>query len=252
MSKDTGKKSHYGVKTIGGIVGIAVLMAVIICGGVFMSSFFPLPREIFSVVLLIIAMTIGISLALRLGWLTVRDATIFLLTEDHRLFSLDARSISPSGGSLINNINHVINTQTILRQLSSHPTLHMRAEEILKVEKIRENNTYYAIRCQSKRQDRAAVKRTWFLVKGLEDEDLLLRELELRETWENSLESPESRTPFAALASFLVWAGLITLCVLSHPAFGKLPQSIYFPCLGAAFLATFVFLYFVILLRRGQ
>ena len=94
--------------------------------------------------------------------------------------------------------------------------------------------------------------RTYFLVKGYEDEDELLRQLELRRRWDAELEFAESRTPLRLLICVLVFAGFAALCVLSHPAVARLPEGIYFPCLAAAFAALFGAVYFGILLRRGE
>ena len=84
------------------------------------------------------------------------------------------------------------------------------------------------------------------------DEELLLRQLERRKIWAGALELAENRNPRFILLSALACAGFSALCVLSHPALARLPQEIYFPCLGAAFLSLGCLVYFVIRQRRGE
>ena len=60
-------------------------------------------------------------------------------------------------------------------------------------------------------------------------------------------------SPFFGVAlSILAFCGFAALCALSHPAVGRLPGGIYFPCLGAAFLTAFFLTYFIIRHRRGE
>lgn len=252
MSPATGRKNHYAQRTLGSIVGIAALMLLLICGGTLLSYYLHWPREIFSVLLCFGATALAVWLALRVGWRSVRDATVFFLTEDDRLYAMDARTLSDHGHGIPGYIAGTAETQKFLRTIAARPFVPAGADEVLKVERIRENRSYYAIICQVRHPNRQMVRRTYFLVKGSEDEDLLLYQLERRQSWENRLELAENRNPRYLLISTLTLAGLIALCVLSHPEVGQLPQGIYFPCLGAAFVAVFFVVYFVIRLRRGE
>ena len=85
-----------------------------------------------------------------------------------------------------------------------------------------------------------------------EDEELLLRQLERRKSWAGALEAAENRNPFRILASALALLLFAALCVLSHPALGLLPQAIYFPCLGAAFLSLYALVWFILRQRLGE
>ena len=71
--------------------------------------------------------------------------------------------------------------QAILRAQGRKPFVPNGADEILKVWNIKENRSHYAIRCQSGHPDRPVMWRTYFLVKGIPDEEMLLQELERRE-----------------------------------------------------------------------
>ncbi|MFR3792868.1 MAG: hypothetical protein ACLTWO_13265 [Blautia massiliensis (ex Durand et al. 2017)] len=84
------------------------------------------------------------------------------------------------------------------------------------------------------------------------DSDLLLRELERREGWENTLEPAADRSLSGLAVSLLVCVGLAAVCVLSHPAVARLPDGLYFPCLGAAFVAFCVTVGFAVRRHRGE
>ena len=252
MSPDTGRKSRYGLYTLGGILTIAVLMVALVVGGVFLSFWLDLPREAFAMALVCGVTALAVALALKLGWRSVGDATVFFLTDDDRLFAVDARARSVHGQGVLNYAAGALETQAFLRALAAQPHVPGFADEIRHVSGIKETGTYYAIRCQVCRCDHRTALRTYFLVKGNEDEELLLRHLERRQVRDGSPELRESRTPLFILISVLVLAAFLVLCTLSHPALGVLPQSIYFPCLGAAFLTLFLVAYFIIRQRRGE
>lgn len=251
LSPDTKRKSRFGWCTLGGAAAIAALMALLIGGGTVLSFALDLPRKAFSLALCLGAVALTTVLALKLGQRTVQDATVFFLTEDDRLFALDARTLSVQGHGLMGYAEGAIKTQALLRRLAEHPFVPAAADEILRVEALRENRASCAIRCQVRHPNRQVAMRTYFLVRGIDEEELLLRQLERRQSWESMLDpAPDRRLHLLLSAAAL--AGLIALCVLSHPAQGKLPQAIYFPCLGAAVVAVFFVLYFIILRRRGE
>ena len=79
-------------------------------------------------------------------------------------------------------------TQAFLRKQGRQPFIPNRADEILKVLNIKENRDHYAVRCQVRHPDTHVTRCTYLLIKGDPDEDMLLRELERRKTWENALE----------------------------------------------------------------
>ena len=65
----------------------------------------------------------------------------------------------------------------------------------------------------------------------------LRSEMERQLEWSCIPEETENRKPLYILLIVLVFCIFCILCVLSHPAVAQLPQSLYFPCLGAAFAA---------------
>ena len=250
MSPDTRKKSRYALRTLGGIGGIVVLMLALLAGGAFLPLAPGPSRQAVALVLCAGATALGVGLALKLGRRLLGDATLFFLTDDDRLCFLDGRVLTGTGG-VLGYAADAWKTQKALRRLAQEPGLPSLAAEILKVEAIRENASYYAIRCQVRRPRRQAVRSTCFLVKGYEDEDLLLRQLERRQGWESSPEVAKNPSALLLAGSVLAFSSLVALCVLSHPALGRLPQAIYFPALAAAFAAFFLVVYCTIRLKRG-
>lgn len=61
--------------------------------------------------------------------------------------------------------------------------------------------------------------------------------------------APPSRTP-RVLGGVLALGGCATLCVLSCPAVGRLPGSLFLPCLGLGAAALAILLYTVLRGRR--
>ena len=91
MSPDTKKKSKYGYRAVGGILGIVLLMVLLLCGGTLLSLSLGINKKAFSLILLTAVSALGIGLAVLLGRRSIRDATIFFLTENDRLWVMDAR-----------------------------------------------------------------------------------------------------------------------------------------------------------------
>ena len=145
-----------------------------------------------------------------------------------------------------------VRVQQRLREMARSPVLPAAAEEILRVERIRENRTCYAVTCQLRRFDQTVTRRTCFVIRGLEDQETLLRLLELREGWSGSPELRENRTLSGLLLSVLAAGIAGVLCVLSHPAVGQLPAGIYYPCLAAAFGAVCGAVWFGVRQYRGE
>ena len=250
MAAEPARKSRYGLRTLGGIYGIAALLLVIVVGGVFLSFALGLPRELSASVLVIAAAALGVWLAVRLGRRTAGNAAVFFLTEDDRLFALDARSLFGHGHGLPGYAAGTMETQRFLRRLAERPSLPAAAEEVRRVERVRERGGVCEIRCAVRRLNGRPVRRVLFFPASVENREALLRELERRA----SAEGPELAAPKGG-ALLVVSAALLfvflLLCVLSHPAVGALPQAVYFPCLAAAF-ASVVALAAGVAARRGS
>ena len=252
MSPDTGKKSRFARRTLGAIAGIAALMLLLVCGGTALMFALHLPRAPFLLALCLGVTLLAIWLAVLAGRRSVQDAALFFLTEDGRLFTLDARSLTQVGHTPLSYALGAIQVQTFLRLFAENPYLPASADEILHVTRIRDNRSHYAIVCQVRRPNGHTVRKTQLLIKGLEEEQMLLRQLECRMGWEGTLESPENRKPLCILLSVLTCAACTALCVLSHPAVAQLPRQLYFPCLVVAFAALCTAVYFAVRQHRGE
>lgn len=101
MSPDTGRGSRFARRTVGGVLGIALLMLLLIGGGVWLSFRFGLPRELFAVVLCFGVTALAAALAVLLGRRSMQDATVFFLTADDRLYALDARGAVRFGHGVV-------------------------------------------------------------------------------------------------------------------------------------------------------
>lgn len=77
MSMDTQEKSRYGLRTLGGIFGIAVLALSLIGGGIVLGFSMGWPMQSFSLILCVGVTALAVVLAVRLGGRSVRDAAVF-------------------------------------------------------------------------------------------------------------------------------------------------------------------------------
>lgn len=234
------------------ILGIVLLMVLLLCGGTLLSLSLGINKKAFSLILLTAVSALGIGLAVLLGRRSIRDATIFFLTENDRLWVMDARGLSSHGDGFLGFAISSMETQAFLRRQGKQPFLPKGADEILKVLSIKENRSHYAFRCQACHSDRHVVRRTYFLVKGIQDEQMLLQELERRKTWENVLEPAENRNPLYILLSGAAFIFCVILCILSHPSVARMSGEIYFPCMGASMVTFCFLLYFIIRQHRGE
>ena len=66
MSPDTGRRSRYGARTLGGIAGIVVLAVLLVCGGTVVSLRMSWPVELTALVLCLGVTALAVLLAARL------------------------------------------------------------------------------------------------------------------------------------------------------------------------------------------
>lgn len=252
MSRDAARKSHFALHAVGGVVGIVALVMALTVGGVFLAARMGLPQQLSLLALGAAVTVLGVALGLGLGRRTAGEATVFFLTTDDRLFVLDVRTIARFGQGEVGYLTGAGNTQKLLRALAEHPRLPGLADEVYRVTAMQEYPADWSVQFLARRPGRAPVPRTCLVEKACPDGDLLLRELERRLTVDNPLEPAPLSCPRSVLFSGAALAGAVALCVLSHPAVGRLPQVAYFPCLGAALLAAWLFGYFWLRHRRGE
>lgn len=252
MSPETKKKSHFFLGTTGVILGIVLLTVLLIFTGSILIEILGLSKKVFSLFLCIGVTILGVYLAIKTGQRSLQNTTVFFLTEEDRLFVLDVRTLVCCGNDFISYQKASGKIQTYLRKLSQKPFLPRDAHEIIKVNFIKENRNSYVLNCQIKYQESFIEEQTFFLIKGYEEEELLLYQLERRKTWENTIEPPARKTLFYIMFSCLGMVLCGGVCALSHPMVEKLPQEIYFPFLALAYIFFSFFIYFIVRYRRGK
>lgn len=101
MSPETGRKSHYGYRTVGGILGIVLLMMLLLLGGTFLFQRMKVAQKTASPSLVLGVCALGIGLVGAMSRRAMRDATLFFLTEDDRLWVMDARGLPSHGDGFL-------------------------------------------------------------------------------------------------------------------------------------------------------
>ena len=250
----TGSKApgRYALHSLGSVVGIVALTVTLAAAGSLLSVRFPQLPSLLPLVFCLGASALGIALAVRAGHKNLRNATVFFLTEENRLFLLDTRWLVRYKQGFLGFAEAALAIDRLLQQMAATERLPAQAEEILRIEQLRETDDAYLLRCQI-RSARGRVKRcTRFLVKGYENETALLRQLERRKAWQTGLETPPNHNPLGIAVSLLALVLFAALCALSHPAVARLPQRWYFPSMGAAYAALFSLLLFALRQHRGE
>ena len=244
--------SRYAAKVLGGSLVLAVLAAALVAGCTILLYQLGLMNEWVTLVLCLAVTALVVVAAFRLRRNVQRDSTIFYLTEDDRLFVLDAASRYSHTGGVLGMAEGVVKTERFLNREALRPVLPSGVDEILAVDNLKENAGHYAIRCRVRCPNGATANKTWVLVKGIPDQGLLLRQLEQRLSGAYSLEPARSHNPLGIGISSAVLVCCAALCVLSHPAVGLLAASCYFPGLGAAFAAFCCLAWFLVRQQRGE
>lgn len=184
-----GQKNRYALHTLGGVLGITALLMLVILGGTYLTLFLSLPKEGALLGLCLGAVVLGVVMAVGAGRRSLGDALVFFLTRDDRLFVLDARTIPAYRRGVWGFGSMALDTQKVLDQLAASPTLPPQAREILKVEKLREEETFCRLTCLIRRPDGGEGRWDYILPSGYPDEDLLRFQLERRRDWDRTLGS---------------------------------------------------------------
>lgn len=251
MAPDTRKNSRYAWHTLGSVIGIMLLAVLLAVGGTVFTLYRGLSREVLLVLCAAVTLLV-LWLALRAARRSVREDTLFFLTKTDRLYGIQARMLVKHSGHMLGQTLGTISVQSLLRQMAEQTLVPAEAEEILQVEQIRENRRDYVVRCQVRYPNGHMAKRTYFVVEGIEDKDLLLYQFQRRQSRQGETGVWENRNLPGILFSGLALLALGAVCAASHPALGKLPQNLYFPCLGAAFAVLCVLVYFIVRQHRGE
>ena len=252
MSPDSAGKSRFALGSIGGVLGISALALLLAGGGTVLMLRRGLSVQAMGLGLCVLVTALVLFLAFRLGRRRVQDATVFFLTEEDRLFALDAREMTDYGGNTVDNLLGDFRTQRLLRELARRPELPGRAREIVVVEKLKDRGGSLAAVCLVQNMSGRRFRRTYFLVRGLDREEELIRQLERRRSWRSGPEERDSPYALQITLWTLALFGCAALGILSHPAIGKLPRCLYYPSLPGQMVACFFLLWTLVRRRRGE
>lgn len=173
-------KSLYALHSLGAVVGITALILALVAGGTVLTLYYSLPRESTLLGLCLGGVILGVVLALKAGRRSLRDALVFFLTQEDRLYLLDARTLARYRRGPAGYASMALDTQKLLDRLASSPTLPVQALEIVKVEKIAQGDRCSRVTCRVRRSTGQEGRWRFLLPEGYPEEDLLRFQLERR------------------------------------------------------------------------
>lgn len=255
------QKGGYAVHLLARMAGILVLAVVLAVLGGIAPLVFGWPREL-SMLLMVLGITaLVVALALTLGRRSEADTMIYCRDDEGRLFAVDARSYVRQRAGGRDAVGAAVKTQRILANLTggvlqkymAQPqSLTGLAPQILAVENLKPAAGGYALVCAVRMPGGAEARQSYFVSAGMEDADELLHELEKLRSLESRLEPRDTRHTGALVVSAAAALLLGAVCAASHPAVGLLDSALYFPCLGLAFAAVCVVVWFAVKRSRGE
>ena len=255
------QKGGYAVHLLARMAGILVLAVVLAVLGGIAPLVFGWPREL-SMLLMVLGVTaLVVALALALGRRSEADTMIYCRDDEGRLFAVDSRSYvrQRAGGRDV--VGAAVKTQRILANLTGGVLQKYMAQpqsltgltpQILAVENLKPAAGGYALVCTVRMPGGAEARQSYFVSAGMEDADQLLHELEKLRSLETRLEPRDTRHTGAPVVSAAAALLLGAVCAASHPAVGLLDSALYFPCLGLAFAAVCVAVWFAVKRSRGE
>ena len=252
------QKGGYAVHLLARMAGILVLAVVLAVLGGIAPLVFGWPKEL-SMLLMVLGVTaLVVALALALGRRSEADTMIYCRDDEGRLFAVDARSYVRQRAGGRNVMGAAVKTQRILANLTGGVLQKYMAQpqsltglapqilaSILDPEAA-------AMVCAVRMPGGAEARQSYFVSAGMEDADELLHELEKLRSLESRLEPRDTRHTGALVVSAAAAPLLGAVCAASHPAVGLLDSALYFPCLGLAFAAVCVVVWFAVKRSRGE
>ena len=262
MSEITGQSDNkYAVRMVLGILGCIILAMFTAAIGAVVSIKLEEHKEVISLLSLLFGTLLVVWCAVRLGKMSVRDTLIFCKDENDNLFVLNLRDKVRHRKGIIGYTAMAAETERLQTQLKNDGILEEKMKdgtigrmacEILSVRNIKPQKDGHSLVCDVRFPSGRTGKATYLLYHGYDQEDELLYHLERRLHKVITGEVEKNPYPVRIAVSALALAGVIVLCVLSHPAVAILPEAIYFPCFGLAYVPLCVMLYYIIKMRRGE
>ncbi len=261
MSQNTKNDNKYTVRLILPLIAMVVLLPVVTFGMMIIIKEFGLSIEIASTITFIVLTAIIVCIALNMGKMANRDALIFCQDDEHNLFAINARNFvnmhrgiyryAKMASDVQKALKNIKENQILERQMMQENSLTGLAPQIISVESFKPNNKGYSAVCKVRYPNGNTGKATYLIEDGYENQSELIAAFERKK----SAYSPEVKVnynPLKIIISLLALGTCAAVCVMSHPAVGSLPEKIYFPFLGAAFVMLFPVMYFIIKQKRGE
>ena len=182
-SSRTREKKRYSVRMAAGFAGIAALAVVLIASGAALIHAMDWPTAL-SLLLLCLAVTVlTLSLISLLCRRVLRDALVFILDDNGRLFAADGRRLVQYSGPALHShaARKVEYRLTEIRRMARTNVLPAGTVEILDVERIHERAHSRVLVCLARYGDGRTGRRAIVFADGYRDEKHLLRELEQRQ-----------------------------------------------------------------------
>ncbi len=257
MQDTQSKKNRTPIYIWAGIAGIAVLAAGMTAAAAVLTI---CAKEEYkaavSLAMCLLTVVTVITFSAKMGCRLMIASIIFFQDESGRLYVLDIRDMIRyrkglfGMAAMLTEIRNLI--PRIRQQAEQEKSVPPSALEILSADKITERSDSYSLLCQVRYPNGQMGNTAMTFAKGYEDEDALLFMLERKLRWRASFEPEKRYSPAGILISLIAVILFSAICVFSHPNFNRLPQTVYFPCLGADTAAIWVMIYFIIRYRRGK
>jgi len=261
MSQNTKNNNNYTARLILPLIALVVLLPVVTFGMMIIIKESGLSMEIASTATLIVLTIVIICISLNMGKMANRDALIFCQDDEHNLFAVNARNFvnmhrgiygyAKMASDVQKALKNLKENQILERQMMQENSLTGLAPHIISVENFKPNNKGYSAMCKVRYPNGNIRKATYLIEDGYENQNELIAAFERKK----SAYSPEVKVnynPLKILISLLAFGACVAICVMSHPAVGTLPEKIYFPFLGVAFVMLFPVTYFIIKQKRGE
>lgn len=253
--------NNYALKYIAGLTGGVLLMAALILGATMISLKLGWSIRIASVVICIVGTILLVIMCTGIGRAASRDAVVFLQNEDRELYVIDVRKNVRSRKGLLGYFAMLSDIQKALEQIRnefvlqnnvlSGSSLMAKGMRIMSVETMKELGNRISVVCNVSYPNGRTAKCTYLIDAAYEQRDELILALEHMLVFKET-DMLDNRNGIKIFVSVLALIGVIAICYCSHPWVAVLPQAIYFPALGAAGVAIYFVIYFIIKNRRGE
>ena len=261
ISQNTKNTNRYTARLVLTLIGIIILLPLAMFGTIILAHKLNRSMEIISMAACIGFTVIIIYTSLKLGKLSNRDAQIFCQDDEHNLFVVNARDYVGYHRGILGFFSMASETQRVLENLKNNQTLERQmmqeksltglATQIISVESLKPDNKGYIAVCRVRYRNGNTGKYTYLLEDGYDNQSELIAAFE-RKRQAYSPEVKVNYNPVKIIISLLALAACVTVCVMSHPAIGFLPEKIYFPVLWVTYAMLFPVIYFIVKQKRGE